>query len=516
MRSPGARIAVAVMPFMNMTNDTIGKVLQYGIQENLISSLSETGELMVRQKESVNTLLKTKGLDEFAAISQSLAGTFSRKLDADLFIYGSIKQAGLTLRIDVQLIDTKTNEVFKSFKIERSSRDANIFHIIDTLSYQVKDFLLVSKLIKENPVSGLNRLTTYSSEASKYLTTSSPEALEYSMLGDKAFFNDDFSSAEPWYLKAYDIDSNYFNPIFQLSNIYADIGKTEQAIQWLLKCYRKKDQWPPIHQLLINYVYALFFESQDEQIKYMKQRQQIDDQVPTTHNALGNTYLGLKQYDKAIPEFEKSLKIYGKWDKEWLKDNQGYLSLCRAYEKTGQYKEEKKLLKEAKKYVPETWLNTLKALMAFAEKDTIEANGYIEKYIAVKKAALHSEASIANGLGDIYYQAGIMDKAEEFYRKALSLESENLALINILASFLLESNRSLNDIGELMDRAMKLAPNKIDYYNYLDTKGWALYKEGRNKEALEIIQKAWDEAPYKLYSIRSHLEEVKKAVEGQK
>ena len=45
---------------------------------------------------------------------------------------------------------------------------------------------------------------------------------------------------------------------------------------------------------------------------------------------------------------------------------------------------------------------TLKALLAFAEKDTIEANRYIENYIAVKKAASDSEANIANGLGDIY------------------------------------------------------------------------------------------------------------------
>jgi len=248
----------------------------------------------------------------------------------------------------------------------------------------------------------------------------------------------------------------------------------------------------------------------------MKQRQQIDDMVPGTHSALGQTYFGLKQYDKAIPEFEKFLEILGEWDKELLKDNQGYFILCRAYEETGQYKKEKKLLKKAKKYIPETWLYTLEALLAFAEKDTIEANRYIEKYIAVKKAASHSEAGIANGLGDIYSQAGIMDKAEEYYRKALILEPENLALINVLTSFLLESNRNLNDIGGLMDRAMGLAKNKVDYYEYLNIKGWSLYKQGKNQEAQETIQKAWDEAPFKLYSIRSHLEEVKKAVEGKK
>ena len=59
---------------------------------------------------------------------------------------------------------------------------------------------------------------------------------------------------------------------------------------------------------------------------------------------------------------------------------------------------------------------------------------------------------------------------------------------------------------------MGLAKNKIEYYDYLNIKGWGLYKQGKAKEALEILQKCWDEAPFKLYSIRSHYEEVKMAV----
>jgi tetratricopeptide (TPR) repeat protein len=66
---------------------------------------------------------------------------------------------------------------------------------------------------------------------------------------------------------------------------------------------------------------------------------------------------------------------------------------------------------------------------------------------------------------------------------------------------------------ELLDKAIKLAPNKYDYYDYLNTKGWYLYKQGKYKEALEILQETWDEAPFKLYSFKSRLEEVKKLVQ---
>ncbi|MCJ7449370.1 MAG: hypothetical protein MUO72_16970 [Bacteroidales bacterium] len=112
--------------------------------------------------------------------------------------------------------------------------------------------------------------------------------------------------------------------------------------------------------------------------------------------------------------------------------------------------------------------------------------------------------------------AGIPDKAEEYYRKALSLEPENPSGLNNFASFLINKNRNLNEVSELIDKAMELAPNKYDYCNYSDTKGWWLYKQGKYNEALEILQRTWDSAPFPLYSINSHLEEVKKAAAGQK
>jgi len=43
-----------------------------------------------------------------------------------------------------------------------------------------------------------------------------------------------------------------------------------------------------------------------------------------------------------------------------------------------------------------------------------------------------------------------------------------------------------------------------------------LYKEGKNAEALMILQKIYDSAPYKLYYLKADLEEVKKSVDNQK
>lgn len=344
----------------------------------------------------------------------------------------------------------------------------------------------------------------------------SAEALRYFVYGVKASENGNFSEAIDWGLKALAADSNFTNAAFLIQHSYSMEGNQE-SLKWLIRNYERRDRMSYSDQLYASWAYAFSFESPEEQIKYLKQLLDIDDQDPNMHYLLGMTYDGLQQYDKAIPELERSFEILKKWGKENLENTTGgYFLLGNAYNKTGQFKKEKKLLKEAEHYIPGTWLNTLQALLAFSEKDTIKANSYIEKFISVKKGNSDSEADIANGVGDIYGQAGLMDKAEEYYRKALSLEPENVGRIYGLAYFSIISNRNLNEVPELMDKAMQLAPNKIDYYNYSDMKGWSLYKQGKYQESLEILQRTWDEAPFKLYSIRSHLEEVKKAVEVQK
>ena len=74
--------------------------------------------------------------------------------------------------------------------------------------------------------------------------------------------------------------------------------------------------------------------------------------LPVEFWYLGKCTLSLYQFDKAIPEFEKSLEIYKKWDSKpmWVTI---YTDLGYAYHKTGQFKKEKKLYKKAEHDFPD-------------------------------------------------------------------------------------------------------------------------------------------------------------------
>ena len=86
--------------------------------------------------------------------------------------------------------------------------------------------------------------------------------------------------------------------------------------------------------------------------------------------------------------------------------------------------------------------------------------------------------------------------------------------INNLAWFLIVEDMNINEGLELVDNALKLSPND---YAFLDTKGWGLYKQGKYKEALDILQKADSLKPTSYEpTISFHIQEVKKAIAGQK
>jgi tetratricopeptide (TPR) repeat protein len=500
----GDRISVAVMPFQNMTNDSLWNIWQEAIQDNLITALSNSEDLIVRNKESVNRLLQREAPINYASILPSVAKIISQRLDADVFISGSINQAGTIARLNAQLINSKTEEVFKSFQIAGSSEE--MLYTVDSLSRSVMDFLMISKLVKQLPP-----YLQY-----KPLTTS-PEAYRCYLQGESARSKRDYPTARNMYAQALSLDSNYTHMTLMLSIACINQGLYEEARKWSDKAYEKIDLMPVRLKILANRNHAFFYETPIEEIKYMMQFLEIDDKYPNTYYDIGLEYSSLFQYDKAIPEFLKALKIYDKLEmKPWWIYN--YTELGYAYHKTGQYKKEKKLYVKAEKDFPnESTLTWRQAILYLTLGDTSMANKYIDKYKSIYKDNSWPEAALARNMGWAYSQAGMQDKAEESFRKAVNLDPENGWWYYYLSYHLIDKNRNINEGLELIDKALELNPN-YEWY-FLDCKGWGLYKQDKYKEALDILQKGWDLrrklAGYD-HEAFLHLEAAKKAVAGQK
>ena len=321
LASSDGTISIAVMPFQNLTKDTTWNIWQEGMQSRFISNLANNQELKVKPQDIINKFLQINGQNNFAAISPSVKRNISRKIDANLYLSGSIREANSLTSIDAQLISTKTNEVIKSFKLEGFLKEKDAFQIADTLSQRLMNFLLISKLANEHHL--FNRISI----DIRSLLPVSAEAYRYCYYGDKALTKGDNELAISWYLRALEIDSSYFGPMIGLSSAYGNSGQLEEDYKWVLKYYNMKDRWPVDQQLYASWAYAYTFEPPEEGIKYLKQLQDLSG----THimgYLLGYCYCKIRQYEKAIPEFENYLKMSRRFGKEFLENNWAFPHLA--------------------------------------------------------------------------------------------------------------------------------------------------------------------------------------------
>jgi tetratricopeptide (TPR) repeat protein len=109
------------------------------------------------------------------------------------------------------------------------------------------------------------------------------------------------------------------------------------------------------------------------------------------------------------------------------------------------------------------------------------------------------------------------DKAKEYCQKLLLAKSVSVSTLTTSAWVMLFNDRNANGALDLAEKALSLSPEN---FIALHRKGWALYKLGKYRESLAVMQKSWDirtqtAAPYN-HETYLHLEAAKKAVEGLK
>ena len=500
--SPDGKISIAVMPFRNMTNDTLWNVWQGGIRDILITYLSNFNDnLALKQPESIDGMLQSRNLTNYASLTPSVAGDISRELDASIFISGSISKAGSVIRVNTHLVNSRTEEAIKSFQVEGGSEE-DIYLISDSLSHMIKDYLIMSVRQKDIVADFRPLITTHSSEAYR----------DY-WYGNQTYYkSNDLNAARDWYLKAVEIDTNFTEAMRMLAYTYSHLGNSKEAINWVLRLHDKRDQMSLLEKLYADAQYAGFFGTIYETIKCWSAIIDFDDQMPVPYGNLAGYYITLKQYDKAISLLEKALEIYDKWGSKprWVAS---YTDLGKLYHITGRYNKEKKLYRKAEQDFPGDYdLLYRQAVLALSEKKTADAKRYIEEYISATRIKTLSEAQIANNLANLYWEADLPNKAEEYFREALNIEPDSPDRMRLLAWFLIDTGRNIGEGVELSEKALAIDPANS---SYLDIKAWGEYKQNNLEDAHRDISKAYSLNPIN-YSISLHKQEIEKALADQK
>ena len=86
---------------------------------------------------------------------------------------------------------------------------------------------------------------------------------------------------------------------------------------------------------------------------------------------------------------------------------------------------------------------------------------------------------------DLYYREKEYDKCYEKFREALKIDPQDIIVLNNYAYYLAEQDRDLKNAEKM---AAYVIEKEKDNSIYLDTYAWVLYKRGKVKEAVRIME----------------------------
>ena len=487
IRQEDGRISIAVMPFQNMTNDTLWNVWQVGIQNELISNLSNSNELSVRQYQTMQEILPASGQLNRASLTPALASEISRKLDANTFIQGGIKSAGREIRLNAQLVDANSEEIFKTFHVDASSED-DIFIITDSLSRLVRNYL---------EIRALNQGLEYDLRSGN--ATNSAEAYRYYILGLNSFFTGDLGQAIERLNRSIALDPAFFAPYNWLLEAYEKHGLLSQdydQIEHARDLLNILLQWDSaelsrLEQISLKMIKARYIhKNPKEYINLCKHMLEFDPQQRIIWFNLGQAYSSILQWEQAIEAYEQSLKISEQWDvgAAWAGS---YLSLASAYHANGDHQKEAELCKTGlSKFQDNRDIPRRQGVCALSLGDSARSVSYLSIYKSLSQEQLFwSDIEVDHRFAHIYAELGYNGEAEDLWRTVVDGEAHSTYHKRCFAEFLILNEINIDEGLDMVNTILESSP---DYYDILYFKGWALYKQGHLEEALEILNTAWE------------------------
>ena len=270
--------SIVVLPFENLSDDPKQEYLADGITEDIITDLSRISNLLVIAS---NTSIKYKN-------KQVTAEEVGSDLDVGFALKGTVRQVGNQIRVNAQLIDTKTG--FNAWAARYDRKLTEVFAVQDEVTKSIANALAV-------------KITQQEKQRLASVTTNSLEAYDFFQEGQRFYkivTKESMEQAREMYRKAIELDPRY--------------GRAYGAMAVTLAVDFRRS-WTDSPQATLDYALEL-----------AQKAVELDDATPQTYFALGFVLLQRKEYEAAELAARHSVEIAPNFA-----DGYGLLSLIYAY-----------------------------------------------------------------------------------------------------------------------------------------------------------------------------------------
>jgi len=252
---------IAVLPFVNRSDDPKQEYFADGVSEDIITDLSRLSGLVVVSRSASFRYKGTK-------VDPLVAG---KELGADYLLEGSVRKAAGDLRITAQLVNTRDGTQMWAERYDRQ--------VADTFSFQDD---VTRNIVKAMEI----QLTPKEQKQLGRVATKSFEAYDLFLQGQKLYgerTRDASEAAVSAYKRAIELDP-------QFARAYGGMAVT------MIMMYRRG--WTASPQL-----------TQDQALELAKKAVEIDPESPQAYYALGYVHLFRKEYKEAADAVARSIEL---------------------------------------------------------------------------------------------------------------------------------------------------------------------------------------------------------------
>ena len=342
--------SIAVLPFVNMSDDPKQEYFSDGITEEIITALSKTPKLFVIARTS-SFKYKGKEVD---------VRTVGRELGVRYVLEGSVRKSKDRLRITAQLIDAKTGNHLWAERYDRELKD--IFALQDEITLKVLTGLQVKltegdqALILGKKLKNLDVYLKYLEAAAHFRKGTRESVTRYSQLGQEII------EMAPETAVGYQVLAWYYWYLYRTGTSPRE--SAAKAFK-LAKKTLDMDKSDSRAHALLGSVYLLM-RQHEKAIDSGKQAVALNPNGAFEHDSLGSTLTYAGRLDEAIDHLKRAIRLNPFPDYWYFQ----HLGVC--YMLKGQYEEALTEFKKALHRAPDAPVNRVSLAVIYILLDRQE------------------------------------------------------------------------------------------------------------------------------------------------
>jgi eukaryotic-like serine/threonine-protein kinase len=286
---------IVIADFTNTTGDS---VFEGTLRQGLSVQLEQSPFLSIVPDQQIQQTLQMMGQKPDAKLTPEIARELCQRTGSAAVLDGSIAQIGAEYLLTLKAVNCANGESLASTEAQASDKN----HVLDALAKTAAE--IRGKLGES--LSTLQKFDTPLERAS----TPSLEALKAFSLGMKTWEEKGESEAIPFFKRAVELDPNFALAHLALGSVYSNLAQNGLAEESLNKAYELRDRVSERERYpLMGEYYSIGSRDDEKAIQAFKlwaKSYPRDDLAPLE---LGNEYMLLGQWERALSETQESLRL---------------------------------------------------------------------------------------------------------------------------------------------------------------------------------------------------------------